>query len=77
MVYTTKKNCTDRDGAPALNFSAVQILQFCREEEPGLELASPIQMMSTTLEAIQGQIDGFFRQLPFKCHHNQVASQGD
>ena len=40
----------------------------------------------TTLEATQGQIDGFFGQLPYKCHQNRlpykchqnrVASVGD
>ena len=30
-----------------------------------------------TVEATQGQIDGFFRQLPYKCHQNRVASVGD
>ena len=30
-----------------------------------------------TLEATQGQIDGFFSQLPYKCHQNRVASVGD
>ena len=30
-----------------------------------------------TLEATQGQIDGFFGQLPYKCHQNRVASVGD
>jgi len=31
----------------------------------------------STLEATQGQIDGFFSQLPYKCHQNRVASVGD
>jgi len=31
----------------------------------------------TTLEATQGQFDGFFCQLPYKCHHNRLASVGD
>jgi len=30
-----------------------------------------------TLEATQGQIDGFFSQIPCKCHQNRVASVGD
>ena len=30
-----------------------------------------------TLEATQGQIDGFFSHLPFKCHQNRVASVAD
>ena len=29
------------------------------------------------LEATQGQNDSFFSQLPYKCHHNRVASVGD
>ena len=32
---------------------------------------------SSTLEATQGQIDGFCSQLPYKCHQNRVASVGD
>ena len=31
----------------------------------------------STLEATQGQIDGFFSQLPCKCHQNRVASVED
>ena len=31
----------------------------------------------TTLEAAQGQIDGFLSQLPSKRHQNQVASVED
>ena len=30
-----------------------------------------------TLEATQGQFEGFFSQLPYKCHQNRVASVGD
>jgi len=30
----------------------------------------------TALEATQGQMDGFFSQLPYKCHQNRVASVG-
>ena len=30
-----------------------------------------------TREATQGQNDGFFSQLPYKCHQNRVASVGD
>ena len=33
--------------------------------------------VSTTLEATLGQIDGFFSQLPYKCHQNRVASEED
>ena len=29
------------------------------------------------LEATEGQIDGFFSQLPYKCHPHRVASVGD
>ena len=28
----------------------------------------------TALETTQGQIDGFFSQLPYKCYQNRVAS---
>ena len=32
--------------------------------------------ISTILEAAKGKIDGFFGQLPHKCHQNRVASVG-
>ena len=32
---------------------------------------------TATLEATQGQFDGFFSQLPYKCHQNRVASVGE
>ena len=28
---------------------------------------------ATALEAIQGQMDGFFSQLPYKCHLEEVV----
>ena len=31
----------------------------------------------SALEATQGQMDGFFSQLPYKCHLEEVASVGD
>ena len=31
----------------------------------------------TALEATQGRMDGFFRQLPYKCYLEDVASVGD
>ena len=31
---------------------------------------------SATLDATQGQMDGFLSQLPYKCHQNRVASVG-
>ena len=36
-----------------------------------------VPQVLTTLETTQGQIDGFFSQLPHKCHQNRVASVGD
>ena len=35
------------------------------------------QLWLTALEATQGQMDGFFSQLPYKCHLEEVASVGD
>ena len=32
---------------------------------------------NSTLKKTQGQIDGFFSQLPFKCYLPEVASVGD
>ena len=36
----------------------------------------PIPQIAT-LEATQGQIDGFFSQPAYKCHQNRVTSVGD
>ena len=33
--------------------------------------------MVTALEATHGQMNGFFSQLPYKCHIEEVASVGD
>ena len=46
--------------------------QCCPEGE-----GDSVVPIGTTLEATQGQIDGFFSQLPYKCHQNRVASVGD
>ena len=34
----------------------------------------PLFHAKPTLEATQGQVDGFIRQLPYKCQQNRVAS---
>jgi hypothetical protein len=36
-----------------------------------------ISGLEAALEATQGQMDGFFSQLPYKCHLKEVASVGD
>ena len=38
--------------------------------------ASNAENQVTRLEATQGQMDGFFSQLPYKCHLEEVASVG-
>ena len=38
--------------------------------------ASANPRQSLTLEATQGQIDGFISQLPYKCYLEEVASVG-
>ena len=40
-------------------------------------VASTTLLSVPTLETTQGQIDGFFSQLPFKCYLPEVASVGD
>ena len=35
------------------------------------------KVLNHTLEATLGQMDGFFSQLPYKCHLEEVASVGD
>ena len=42
-----------------------------------LASSGPMSCTVSTLEANQGQIDGFFGQLPCKCHQNRVAPVGD
>ena len=36
-------------------------------------LGGHFQNLADALEATQGQIDGFFGQLPYKCHFEEVA----
>jgi len=38
---------------------------------------SAIDKYIAALEETQGQMDGFFSQLSYKCHQNRVASVGD
>ena len=47
-----------------------------REKDAGLEREVTLSR-SATLVANQGQIDGFFGRLPYKCHQNRMASMGD
>jgi len=55
--------------------------KFSNHSLVGMESVRRIRFLRplcvATLEATQGQIDGFFRQLPYKCHQNRVASVGD
>ena len=53
-----------------------------REEGRGVracfgEAGARATIVAAALEATQGQMDGFFRQLPYKCHLQKVASVGD
>ena len=41
------------------------------------EEVRPNLTQPAALEATQGQMDGFFSQLPYKCHLEEVASVGD
>ena len=41
----------------------------------GLQLERSASALPT-LEATQGQIDGFFSQIPYNCHQSRVASVG-
>jgi len=34
-------------------------------------------LCGAALEATQGQMDGFFSQIPYKCYLEEVASVGD
>ena len=46
-------------------------------QKPGV--ISPVSGLEwvAALEATQGQMDGLFSQLPYKCHLEEVASVGD
>ena len=60
---------------------------MCRVEGEGLRLLQDdfakvttwccIEHFATALEATQRQMDGFFSQLPYKCHLEEVASVRD
>ena len=43
----------------------------------GRALPGPSGTFQSALDATQGQIDGFFSQLPYKCQLEEVASVGD
>ena len=47
-----------------------------RADGPPLRPRSPLPLPAA-VEATQGQIDGLFSRLPYKCHQNRVAYVGD
>jgi len=51
---------------------------YCQLLTPEWEkVAENLKVLTPTLEATQVKIDGFFSQLPYKCHQHLVASVGD
>ena len=44
---------------------------------PPLTLTGRVVLFIPALEATQRRVDGFFSQLPYKCHQTRVASVGD
>jgi len=48
----------------------------CKGGAVAYERGNPVVRVPT-LEATQGQVDGFSGQVPYKCHLNRVASVGD
>ena len=57
-------------------FKTIQILRSSLDIGLRTPTAEPPQSVST-LETTQGQIDGFFSQLPFKYYLPEVASVGN
>ena len=49
----------------------------CPPHSPSFSSSACSSFASSALEATQGQIDGFFGQLPYKYHQNRVASVGE
>ena len=68
-------------------FGAISLLKTFVNVSPGVLQTGAVSPTSPSptrisppppaLEATQGQIDGFFSQLPYKCYQNQVAYVGD
>jgi len=55
---------------------------FAERDHPGCVVLAHVPekllpVRRTVLKATQGQIDGFFSQLPYKCNLEEVASVGD
>ena len=57
---------------------------FCSKAQTVFDLAGTAEEGASfhadaapTLEATPRQVDGFFSQLPYKCHQNRMASVGD
>jgi hypothetical protein len=48
-----------------------------RKRKAGDLVVEGEQEANVGLEATQGQMDGFFSQLPYECHLEEVASVGD
>ena len=68
--------------APPIHRAAQSHSQFQMPPRRLLSVKAPkrIKKLGVTASAkpvTQGQIDGLFSQLPYKCHQNRVASVGD
>jgi len=69
----------------AKRFATVKCFESAATASPGgsseccphTVCTAPTWARCPTLEATQGQIDGFFSQLPCKYHQNRVAYVGD
>jgi len=67
----------DAHGTPTQSHVSPNILVY--EDQIGSKTLEfdVLGLNRSALEATQGQMDGFFSQLPYKCHLEEVASVGD
>jgi len=74
MAQLTAGAVTDMRFHPVGAFPVSYVLQVC---PANVNRHNSFVAAFATLEATQGQMDGFFSQLPYKCYLEEVASVGD
>jgi len=67
----------DEEDVHSSEAAAASDLEVDFAEVRGLQIYATIYATPPALKATQGQMDGFFSSLPYKCHQNRVASVGD
>ena len=82
LIFNSR-SVTEAPPPPALRLKPISGSRICPQVQWGSlivnsrSVAEKLLLWQAALEATQGQTDGSFSQLPYKCHQNRVASVGD